>query len=36
MAISKEPFHLKDPGVDGRIIIKWAFEKWDWRGNGLD
>ena len=21
-------FHLKDPGVDGRIILKWIFEKW--------
>jgi hypothetical protein len=26
--------HLKDPGVGGRIIFKWIFEKWyggmDW------
>ena len=21
--------HLKDPGIDGRIIIKWIFRKWD-------
>jgi hypothetical protein len=21
--------HLKDPGVDGRIILKFIFEKWD-------
>jgi hypothetical protein len=20
--------HLKDPGVDGRIILKWILEKW--------
>ena len=27
--------HLKDLGVDGRILLKWIFEKWD-RGHGLD
>ena len=21
--------HLKDPAVDGRIILKWIFQKWD-------
>jgi hypothetical protein len=22
--------HLKDPGMDGRIIIKWIFRQQDW------
>jgi len=21
--------HLEDPGVDGRIILRWSFRKWD-------
>jgi len=21
--------HLEDPGVDGRIILKWILRKWD-------
>ena len=27
----REGGHLKDPGVDGTIILKWIFETWDGR-----
>jgi hypothetical protein len=27
---------LEDPDVNGRIILKWIFERWDQRGHGLD
>ena len=25
----RERDHLGDPGVDGRIIFRWIFRKWD-------
>jgi hypothetical protein len=25
----RETDHLRDPGVDGRIILRWFFRKWD-------
>ena len=28
--------HLGDPGVDGRIILRWIFRKRDVGGHGLD
>jgi len=31
----RERDHLEEPGVDGRIILRWIFRKWDvgvWTG----
>jgi hypothetical protein len=31
----RERVHLKDPGVDEKIILKRIFRKWGWK-HGLD
>jgi hypothetical protein len=28
--------HLDDPGIDGRVILRWIIRKWDGGGHGLD
>jgi hypothetical protein len=35
VGILRERDHLEDPSVDGRIILRWIFRKWDvgvWTG----
>jgi len=33
--ILRARYHLGDPGVDARIILRWIFRKWE-VGYGLD
>jgi len=30
--LMRERDHLGDPGVDGRVILRWIFRKWDVEG----
>jgi len=35
----RERVHLEDPGVDGRIVLRWIIRKWDaraWNDLALD
>jgi len=31
----REKDHLENPNVDGRIILRWIFRKWEGAWNGL-
>jgi hypothetical protein len=31
--ITNIPFHLEEPGVDGRVILQWILKKWNWEAS---
>ena len=31
----KEKYQLEDTGIDGRMILRWIFRKWDGGGGGM-
>ena len=35
LGFGTETENLGDPGVDGIIILKWIFMRWDWGGGPL-
>jgi len=32
----REKDHLEDTDVDGRVILRWIFRKWDWGMDWID
>jgi hypothetical protein len=32
----RERDHLEDPGIDGRIILRWIVRRWDGGRGGMD
>jgi hypothetical protein len=32
----RERDYMKEPGIDGRIILNWIFRKWAWTRSGLE
>ena len=32
----RENVYLEEPGVNGKIVLKWIVRKWDGMGHGLD
>ena len=34
--VYRERDHFEDPGIDGRIILRWIFRKWDGAVDWID